>query len=330
MKVLLCLTCLHFLVDGVCGAVLGRYAYAEPQLEPIVRCFLIYTLLAFGLQGPVGWLLDKMPHRLQQILLGGTLLLELGTLPQLPVYVQVLGIGFGNCLFHVTGGKYVLQRYATYKELGCFVASGALGIAWGLHSAWVWQFAVAALLVTIFTYAAMTKAVPSPVPQECVLAWERTDASKLVFCAVLLLGCVILRGFGSGSDISSYALMTLPCIFALGKLCGGLVCDKIGYRRTVLLVLALGFLGIQLQSTDLGVLFVFACNMTMPLTLRLAHFCLPAYPGLMFGLAATCLVPGALSQGMLSVSPQLILALQFISLTLAGFILLGAGFRRGA
>jgi len=58
----------------------------------------------------------------------------------------------------------------------------------------------------------------------------------------------------------------------------------------------------------------------MPLTLRLVHWCNPRYPGMMFGLAAGCLLPGVFFKGF-SLPPQAMAVLQFLSLAAAGRLL---------
>ena len=63
-----------------------------------------------------------------------------------------------------------------------------------------------------------------------------------------------------------------------------------------------------------------ACVMTMPLTLRLLQKIFPDYPGLMFGLAAGCLVPGYFLKEYFAVSPYVMTVIQFLSLFAAGLI----------
>ena len=108
-------------------------------------------------------------------------------------------------------------------------------------------------------------------------------------------------------------------MFAAGKCLGGLFCAKAGYRNTVLAVFLLCFAALQLRGLASALLLAFAFNMTMPLTLRLAHWCCPAYPGLMFGLAAGCLLPGAFfSDLVLSVPPHAMAVAVFLILFAAG------------
>lgn len=318
---LILLTILHLLVDGICGATLAHYALNEPRLEPIVFYFLIYTVLAFGLQGPIGICLDYYPNKLRLSLLLSVVLLVLGTITTLGILTQVILIGLGNCLFHVVGGAYVLSKYDGYTELGMFVASGAIGLGLGLNSlVGVTPFAIVAIICSISTYLVMERIVTSRSSK--FIDTYSLDNTKILGCVFLLLFCVLLRGFGSNGNILTSNIMLLPCVFALGKLLGGVLCDALGYKYTTLVIFILGFLGLQFQGLWAGLLFVLVCNMTMPLTLRLLHWCRVENPGLMFGLAASCLVPGVVWKNVIVLPPQLILVVQFIFLALVGFILL--------
>ena len=131
------------------------------------------------------------------------------------------------------------------------------------------------------------------------------------------LACVVLRGFGGGGRCPGLPLL-FPCVFALGKACGGLVCDRFGLKATALAVFLLCFLALQFGGLVPALLLAFAFNMTMPLTLRLAHWCFPKAPGLIFGLAAGCLLPGYFFKDALALPPQAMAVLVFLGLFLAG------------
>lgn len=316
------LTILHFLVDGSCGAALAAYALQEPRLSPIIFHFGLYTLLAFGGQGPIGWFLDCYPKYLRQLLISSGVFLALGSLSGLGISLQAILLGLGNCFFHIVGGFYVLKQYQTFSQLGLFVSSGALGLGLGLNSMVGTGVFVPATLLTILL---LITSLDIGLDFKNVSALEQLKPcvkhSELLGCAFVLLFCILLRGFSS-SGIGFSAIMALPCTLALGKLMGGIFCDWLGYKRTILLIFLLGFICLQLQGDYATMAFVFVCNMTMPLTLRLLHWCRPTAPGLMFGLAATCLFPGSLYRGILNLPAQAVLVLQFLSLALAGYYLL--------
>ena len=48
--------------------------------------------------------------------------------------------------------------------------------------------------------------------------------------------------------------MVLPCVLAAGKSLGGIVCDRLGYRRTVLLIFLLSFVALQGTGTAFALL----------------------------------------------------------------------------
>ena len=125
--------------------------------------------------------------------------------------------------------------------------------------------------------------------------------------------CVTLRGFGGGAKVPEY-VMLMPCVFMLGKSAGGVLCDAIGFRRTILCIFLLIFAGLQVQGLAGTVAVTFAFNMTMPLTLRLLHWYFPEYPGLTFGLAAGCLLPGAFFGGIMNIPPDVMAVVQFLGL----------------
>ena len=319
-------TALHFLVDGICAAAMAAYAVQEPLLAPIVYYFGLYNAIAFGTQWLTGCLFDKKENWMRYAFLFVLVTLGLGTQAALGIKAQTLLLGIGNSVFHVAAGSLVLRRYTTYKELGIFVSSGAVGLALGLNcivGPYPFLF-VCAVLCAVATKRLWHMEIPeagdsvSPEPVNgnvptVPLCWLTG------ICLILLLGCIVLRGFGSGGAASPY-VMLFPCVFAAGKALGGIVCDRAGYRKTILFIFLLSFVALQLSGLVASVLLVLAFNMTMPLTLRLVHWCKPRYPGMMFGLAAGCLLPGVFYKGF-SVPPQGMAVLQFLCLAAAGWLL---------
>ena len=317
---------LHFLVDGICAAAMAAYAVQEPLLAPIVYYFGLYNAIAFGTQWLTGCLFDKKENWMRYAFLFVLVTLGLGTQAALGIKAQTLLLGIGNSVFHVAAGSLVLRRYTTYKEQGIFVSSGAVGMALGLNcivGPYPFLF-VCAVLCAVATKRLWHMEIPgagdsvSPEPVNgnvptVPLCWLTG------ICLILLLGCIVLRGFGSGGAASPY-VMLFPCVFAAGKALGGIICDRAGYRNTILFIFLLSFIALQLSGLVASVLLVLAFNMTMPLTLRLVHWCKPRYPGMMFGLAAGCLLPGVFYKGF-SIPPQGMTVLQFLCLVAAGWLL---------
>jgi hypothetical protein len=136
----------HFVVDFACvstmlcavSRVLGEPG--QDSLELIALSILLYDVVAFAFQLPVGIALDKLDNNslaaiLSYALVGGGVLLSL-----VPValfeWLAVLLLAVGNALFHCAGGLCVLnisQKHA--GPSGIFIATGAVGVFLGTFSA---------------------------------------------------------------------------------------------------------------------------------------------------------------------------------------------------
>jgi len=83
----------------------------------------------------------------------------------------------------------------------------------------------------------------------------------------------------------------------LGKACGGLVGDHLGWARTSALALILSVPLLSGVGSTTGAAVVsgmFLFQMTTPITLKAIHHILPSRPGLAFGLPCLTLLLGAL------------------------------------
>ena len=315
-SLLVLLTILHFSVDGLCGAALATYDQAS-YLD-ILRLFALYNILAFGGQSVAGIVLDLRPRWLSGALALAVLALSASMLPGLDWPILAFCLGTGNCLFHAAGGSLVLRHYSSYAAPGFFVSSGALGLALGLNG-----FVPPATFLALCAAGAAAILVllrRNNLPAGSALSLAPGRILPLLGCLLLLLACVTLRGFGGTGGTEGMAFCLLfPCVFALGKALGGLCCDRFGYERTLLGIFFLCFLALQIHGLLSALLLTLALNMTMPITLRLAHWCFPAYPGLIFGLAAGCLLPGAFLVGLnLTVPPHVLVVTVFLLLFAAG------------
>ena len=307
----------HFAVDGICAANLARYAIDEEFFDQIVLYFGIYNLIAFGTQWLMGLAIDRKFIGIK-IAFGISLAtLSIGSIQSLGIMNQAILLGIGNSIFHVAGGSLVLNRYQTFKELGIFVSSGAIGLALGLNGIVSFEiFLPLYWALTILFLKRFHGELELPIQTESI---QREDPKTLamLICAILLLSCIVLRGFGRG--VPTEFVMLFPCVLAIGKSLGGFVCDRFGFRRTILAILLIGTVAIQFEGLAPILILTLALNMTMPLTLRLVHWCNPKFPGMMFGLAAGCLLPGAFFHE--SIPPQVTVSIQFLTLFIAGYLI---------
>ncbi len=290
---------LHMLVDGICAlAMFGNYMGAEEGRF----LFLIYNFCAFALQMPIGVLLDFINLKYEEkqsefscwfATLGvGMTLLGAITHP--------IVLGIGNALFHVGGGVGTCKEDEAKgwkgKGLGVFVAPGALGLYLGTILAkkgvWeisLWMIAGLAVLLTSSAWNLYHK--------ECRKKHRGISTTEffspknhLIMLVCCCFGVVILRSYigmevaFSWKQIPLWGLVSVLAVVC-GKVAGGFVAAKFGYCRTIVITLtvaAIGYYG--LERIPLGLVALFAFNMTMPITLHLVIQGLPKLPGFAFGL----------------------------------------------
>ena len=307
----------HFVVDFACvstmlcavSRVLGESG--QDSLELIALSILLYDVVAFAFQLPVGIALDKLDKNslaamLSYALVSGGVLLSLVPFA-LFEWLAVLLLAAGNALFHCAGGLCVLnisQKHA--GPSGIFIATGAVGVFLGTFSAQYGRLQVAfSLLVLLFLCASITRVVqkvnkkywnihntPFAIPEFS----SRTLLAIFLLCFVVALRSYtgMIMAFPWKSEMLLLALSILG-VFA-GKALGGMVADRIGFRTTAIfsLIAAATLFVPSWEMPLMGLLAVFFFNFTMSITLASLANILPNAKGTAFGLASFSLAVGAL------------------------------------
>ena len=307
----------HFVVDFACvstmlcavSRVLG--GSGQDSLELIALSILLYDVVAFAFQLPVGIALDKLDKNslaamLSYALVAGGVLLSLVPVTFIE-WLAVLLLAVGNALFHCAGGLCVLnisQKHA--GPSGIFIATGAVGVFLGTFSAQYGRLQVAfSLLVLLFLCASITRVVqkvnkkywnihnaPFAIPEFS----SRTLLAIFLLCFVVALRSYtgMIMAFPWKSEILLLALSILG-VFA-GKALGGMVADRIGFRTTAIfsLIAAATLFVPSWEMPLMGLLAVFFFNFTMAITLAPLSNILHEAKGTAFGLASFSLAIGAL------------------------------------
>ena len=307
----------HFVVDFACvstmlcavSRVLGESG--QDSLELIALSILLYDVVAFAFQLPVGIALDKLDKNslaamLSYALVSGGVLLSLVPFA-LFEWLAVLLLAAGNALFHCAGGLCVLnisQKHA--GPSGIFIATGAVGVFLGTFSAQYGRLQVAfSLLVLLFLCASITRVVqkvnkkywnihnaPFAIPDFS----SRTLLAIFLLCFVVALRSYtgMIMAFPWKSEMLLLALSILG-VFA-GKALGGMVADRIGFRTTAIfsLIAAATLFVPSWEMPLMGLLAVFFFNFTMAITLASLSNILHEAKGTAFGLASFSLAIGAL------------------------------------
>jgi FSR family fosmidomycin resistance protein-like MFS transporter len=320
----------HGISDAAAGFILGGLAIDLP-LAQVGLLALAYNLLAFGTQPLIGVVVDRL-QRPRLAVTAGLLAMSGALLVVLfQPMVAVLLAGLGSALLHVGGGALALC--ATPRRAagpGLFAAPGVLGLALGSALALAQTPAGPALAAVLLALAAAVLSHPLP-----VLPYHRASAARpllevhdwvlmglLAAIAVRSAAWTALRATQEGQ---TEVLIGLACAAAVGKVAGGFLADRYGWRAwslatltgaALLLLLGAGipamlYVGVALlQSSTPGLVVAFAQAMpTAPATAA----------GLAFGLAiALGGVPALMGAAPLLSTPAWIAALALVAAALVG------------
>ena len=307
----------HFVVDFACvstmlcavSRVLGESG--QDSLELIALSILLYDVVAFAFQLPVGIALDKLDKNslaamLSYALVGGGVLFSLVPFALIE-WFAVLLLAAGNALFHCAGGLCVLnisQKHA--GPSGIFIATGAVGVFLGTFSAQYGRLQVAfSLLVLLFLCASITRVVQKVNKKYWNIhnaSFAIPEFSSRTLLAIFLLCFVVALRSYTGMVMAfpwkSEMLLLALSVFGVfvGKALGGMVADRIGFRTTAIfsLIAAATLFVPSWEMPLMGLLAVFFFNFTMAITLASLSNILHEAKGTAFGLASFSLAIGAL------------------------------------
>jgi FSR family fosmidomycin resistance protein-like MFS transporter len=297
----------HAAIDASCAVLLwgGVHDHRVSSLTAW-SAFVIYNLLAFAVQPLVGLIVDRLDAAKWMAFAGA-----LVTAAALPLGAQPRGFtaaaitaGLGNSLYHIGGGTLSL-RFSPGRALppGVFVAPGAAGVVFGIvagkagDAAWpyamvcvVLALAVAALPAPASRAQRWASRPPAPVPS--------ARALDLVVCLLLLVvGVRSYVGLALAFPWKSHVwlLWTLTAGVVLGKVVGGALADRFGWRLVAAgaLLVSAPLLAVGPDLAAAGIVGSFVFNMTMPVTLAALARAIPGHEGFAFGLTCLALFVGS-------------------------------------
>lgn len=286
----------HALVDASCIILLLGGIDVKGDLLTYI---LIYNLLAFGLQLPFGWILDRIQQPVFSAALG-CIILSLALLSFIHPLTAVILAGTGNALFHVGGGTISLNlRPGTAAIPGLFVAPGGIGLFAGSIILKINGFHPEFFVVFLLVMGLIIFLVKSP--PVCYEIKKAKAVNYLTLTILLLLITICIRSavglsvaFPWKSNMTLLILLTVS--IALGKGLGGFLADYFGWIKITVSGLALSalllFFGPQFATAGIVGLFFF--NLTMPVSLVAISNLLPGRPGFSFGLTTFAMIAGAL------------------------------------
>jgi MFS transporter, FSR family, fosmidomycin resistance protein len=291
-----CLGFAHMVVDACCSILV---LYFIDTGRDIFFYILLYNLIAFGLQLPLGWISDRLKKPKSVTLIG--CFFVLGSLVSFhnPL-ISVCLAGFGNAVFHVGGGTIALNLNPRKTTMpGIFVAPGGIGLATGIILA---QFNIGNLwffIIPLLSAIAFCFFIKAPVINYKTVKTEKSNLVSLIILFFFL--SISIRSVVGSAIIFPWKSHVLPAIIlalaiACGKASGGIIADRLGWLKTAtggLLISAL-LLTFGPYIPAIAITGMFFFNFTMPITLVAISNLLPGKPGSSFGLASLALILGAL------------------------------------
>lgn len=315
----------HYCVDFACFYMLffgfrNSLPPAGATLDTVSMGFLLYNILAFGLQPLIGYACDARKDIPIALIGCGLLLLGLALI-SFP-WTSLVLCALGNACFHIGGGiSSLVQSDGKMAPSGIYVSSGAIGVSLGMmagQSGSIPLF-VPMLLITVCGILILTLDY-SPKYERSAMNFQVANA-VLPFSAVLVLCLisVVIRAYiGAAIPLAwrnTPLLILLPGLAACaGKAAGGYIADAFGAKNTgvITLLLSIPLLCLGYGHPVFCTVGIFLFNITMPVTLCAVASVFPYNPGLSFGLTTLGLLCGSVPTSFFVLPPAAIPAVSML------------------
>jgi MFS family permease len=325
---------IHFVVEVICFYFLSSVIGDNTVLWLVP---FVYDALAFVPQALIGHLSDKfarIPFGLIGMGLMAVAVLLLFLTPSLSVFVSVIILCLGNACVHVAGAEVTLRSSnGKIAPSAIFVAGGSFGVITGKLLAGVAPFwfilILAATSIPFILFAEKYRRQSETLKNPCKnfdYANKNLPIYLVIIAAVLV---VIIRGYMGYGIPTAWNKTTLQTValfsfMGVGKALGGILCDKIGIKKTAIISVigALPFLLFGDNLMFVSLIGVMLFSMTMSITLALLVSVLKRSPGFAFGLTTTGLFLGTAPIFFIKLESQLANYLVIIISTIICYLIL--------
>ena len=301
----------HSIVDMACAMLMaGAVIPHITSVLDMAVALILYNMFAFAFQFPFGLFADKLNKNALVSAVGcGCVVVAYAVSPF--KFMACVVAGIGNALFHVGGGIDVLNISDGKASLpGIYVATGALGLYIGSSShslgfanyyvmCGILLFAMVSL-VWLYRKVKYTYCIENEKAdiREMYGIREKINSKQIIMYCLLITIC--LRSY-MGSILNfqwkSGFEKGLICVVAvgLGKMLGGIVGDRFGWRRVSTISLAISALLFVFAFDNMicGIMALMLFNMTMPITLTALANIFYHNRGAAFGMTTLALFIGA-------------------------------------
>lgn len=290
----------HALIDASCAAIItADIASGKADLGKISFYVVLYNVIAFAFQAPLGFAADRIRKPAETAAVGCLLVLT-GVITYRTIIFALIIAGLGNALYHLGGGITVLNLKPGNASLsGIYVSTGALGLLIGILSGKSLYFSVVPFAMLLIAASFIILRIKRPHIDYNFRAEVNFDKFSIVLiCIFVSIEIRSLVGFMLAYSWKSdvFLLIIFTAAVAMGKAFGGILGDRFGWSRVTIcsLLISAPLLVLGMNIPFLAILGVFLFNMTMPVTLTVVFDMLPGYSGFAFGLTTLALIIGAL------------------------------------
>lgn len=296
---------IHFLVDMSCIIlVLGKVSAIVSDPLVLLISVILYNFFAFAMQLPFGIYADKLNKNAYVSSIGCILVALAYAVFKLPMISCIIA-GIGNALFHVGGGIDVLNISNKKASLpGIYVATGAFGLYIGQKFMNFFTTHLYVPILSLLCAACVLALVYKTIKEKWNVSNEVPDikfTSSKTIMLILMLITVCMRGYVGlilSFDWKKVGLYGLLAILAVvgGKMLGGIIGDRIGWKKTALISLGIATILFNFAFTNwiCGVIAILLFNMTMPITLTALSNTFNKAKGFAFGLTTIALFVGSI------------------------------------
>lgn len=226
----------HGLNDFAAGYMLGNMLYLQAGMKEVAIGFLVYNVLAFGGQYFAARFLEKISN-IKHIITACALfnLAAISLFHWMPQLSLVLA-GCASAVYHVAGGSACIKE-SKAAPIGVFAAPGIIGLAIAGYLSYLKIDIWFSLSIVCIAFVGVVQLIQFPSLDKQSKAEE--DNHRVIdnhdVLMILLLGIISLRSavwniFQVIHEQNYTWLLAIAASAFLGKILGGWVSDKIGWK----------------------------------------------------------------------------------------------------
>ncbi len=228
----------HGLNDMIAGYFLGNFSAENNDLLQVGLAITVYNIIAFGGQYPVAHFLEKISDLKKIIVFSYILNVTAVAIFLFMPIISIVLAGIASAIYHVAGGSYCAANNKAVN-IGLFAAPGIAGLIAGGYLAWK-QFEIIPGLLTlaiIFLFILVKTKLLKQFSEKNISINESKkpvidghDIIMILLLIIISLRSVTWNVFQLIHENNFEWLTAIAIAAVIGKVAGGWLADKIGWR----------------------------------------------------------------------------------------------------